>query len=60
MCRAVTCRKCGKATWSGCGSHVDQVMAGIPRDQRCDGHAAASDGGDASGGGFLARFLTRF
>lgn len=38
MCTAVTCRKCGKTTWSGCGQHVDQVMRGIPKAQRCPGH----------------------
>lgn len=26
MCRAVTCRKCGKITWAGCGQHVKQVI----------------------------------
>ena len=31
MCYAVTCKKCGKTTWSGCGQHVDQVMRGVPR-----------------------------
>ena len=30
MCRAVTCRKCGKTAWAGCGQHVKQVMAGVP------------------------------
>lgn len=39
MCQKVTCRKCGKATWRGCGNHVDQVMRGIPASQRCAGHA---------------------
>ena len=38
MCRAVTCRKCGKKTWAGCGQHVDQVMRGVPQSQRCEGH----------------------
>lgn len=38
MCRAVTCRKCGKTTWAGCGQHVDQVMRGVPQSQRCKGH----------------------
>ena len=38
MCRAVTCRTCGKRTWAGCGQHVDQVMAGVPKAQRCPGH----------------------
>ena len=31
MCRAITCKKCGKTTWAGCGQHVDQVMARVPR-----------------------------
>ncbi len=35
MCRQVSCRRCSKATWSGCGQHVDQVMAGVPASQRC-------------------------
>ncbi len=38
MCYAVSCRKCGKTTWSGCGQHVDQVMRGVPVAQRCPGH----------------------
>ncbi len=38
MCRQVTCRKCGKPTWAGCGQHVDQVMAGVPKAPRCQGH----------------------
>jgi hypothetical protein len=40
MCRAVTCKKCGKTTWAGCGQHVSQVMAGVPASQRCPGHAS--------------------
>ena len=35
MCRAATCKRCGKATWAGCGNHVDSVMAGVPQAQRC-------------------------
>ena len=38
MCRAVNCRKCGLTTWAGCGQHVNQVMAGVPRSNRCPGH----------------------
>ena len=41
MCQKVTCRTCGKATWSGCGQHVEQALAGIPTSARCAGHAAA-------------------
>jgi len=35
MCRQVTCRRCGKPTWAGCGQHVNQVMAGVPKAKRC-------------------------
>jgi hypothetical protein len=36
MCQRVTCRRCGKPTFRGCGMHVEQVLAGVPRSQRCD------------------------
>jgi hypothetical protein len=35
MCHRLTCRTCGKPTWSGCGAHVEQALAGVPKDQRC-------------------------
>ena len=35
MCTRVTCRACGKATYAGCGRHVDAVLRGVPEDQRC-------------------------
>lgn len=38
MCRQVTCRTCGKTTWAGCGQHVDEVMRGVPKRDRCEGH----------------------
>ena len=41
MCRAATCKTCGKTTWAGCGQHVDQVMAGVARADRCQGHSEA-------------------
>jgi hypothetical protein len=56
MCRAVTCRKCGKTTWAGCGQHVSQVMAGVPASQRCAGHASDPA---ISGGGWLRKLLGR-
>ena len=56
MCRAVTCKTCGKTTWAGCGQHVDQVRRGVPAAQWCGGHEA--EGGQQSGG-FLARLLGR-
>lgn len=35
MCRAVTCRKCQKTTWAGCGQHIKAVMGHVPRTERC-------------------------
>jgi len=40
MCSAITCRVCGKTTWTGCGSHVDAVRATVRPEDWCDGHAA--------------------
>lgn len=55
MCRPVKCRQCGNTTWAGCGLHVEQVMAGVPKDQRCPGHDDAPSGG----GGLLGRLRRR-
>jgi hypothetical protein len=35
MCSPAVCHKCEKITYSGCGMHVDQVFAGVPKDRRC-------------------------
>jgi hypothetical protein len=53
MCRPATCSTCGLATWKGCGMHVDQVLAGVPRSQRCQGHESEARSG------LLARLLGR-
>lgn len=45
MCQPVTCRICGKTTWSGCGQHVEQVMRHVPSAERCEGHAQQQRGG---------------
>lgn len=39
MCYAVTCKRCGKTTWAGCGQHVEMVLQGVPKSKRCQGHA---------------------
>jgi hypothetical protein len=41
MCQRTTCRTCGKATWTGCGQHVETALAGVPQSQRCPGHEEA-------------------
>jgi hypothetical protein len=48
MCRPATCKTCGKTTWAGCGQHVDQVMAGVPRGNRCPGHPNEQSSGSSS------------
>ena len=35
MCSPVVCNRCNKVTWSGCGMHVDEAMANVPREQQC-------------------------
>lgn len=54
MCHAVTCRTCGKTTWSGCGRHVDDVKRGVPASRWCDGHADS-----ATPGTFFSRLRRR-
>ncbi|MDZ8276413.1 hypothetical protein R2Q81_10700 [Microbacterium aquimaris] len=42
MCAPVTCDRCGKTTWAGCGQHIDEALAGVPVDRRCVGHDDAA------------------
>jgi len=35
MCQQTTCKVCKKATWSGCGQHKNEVLRGIPKNERC-------------------------
>ncbi len=46
MCQRVTCPKCKKATFAGCGRHVEQVLQGVPKEERCacDQQVAAPSG----------------
>lgn len=36
MCSPALCPACRKITYSGCGMHAAQVMAGVPEDRRCE------------------------
>ena len=47
MCTRATCKICGKATFVGCGRHVESVLAGVAPSQRCQGHAPAAAAPDA-------------
>lgn len=35
MCSPAICPVCRKVTYSGCGRHVDQVLANVPVEGRC-------------------------
>ncbi|KAG0213961.1 hypothetical protein BGX28_003139 [Mortierella sp. GBA30] len=35
MCQRTTCQDCGKFTWTGCGQHITEVLAGLPLEQIC-------------------------
>jgi hypothetical protein len=35
MCRKVNCSNCNKATWAGCGMHVDAALQGVKEEDRC-------------------------
>ncbi|MEV4558450.1 hypothetical protein AB0K51_15880 [Kitasatospora sp. NPDC049285] len=60
MCRRVTCKSCGKATYAGCGMHVDQVLSGVPKAQRCSCAADTAATGSGSGSGsWLSRLFGR-
>ncbi|MGB3375624.1 MAG: hypothetical protein WBA87_10865 [Microbacterium sp.] len=61
MCRAVTCRTCGKTTWAGCGQHIASVKQSVPASQWCNGKHSQSeiDAAKAARGGFFARLFGR-
>lgn len=56
MCSPVRCRTCGKTTWSGCGQHVDEVMANVPKAEQC---ACERGSGSSGGGDALQRIATK-
>ncbi len=35
MCSPAVCDRCKKITWTGCGEHVEQALAGVPPENRC-------------------------
>lgn len=55
MCRPIACRQCGLTTWTGCGRHVEQVMAYVDAENRCPGHPKQP----GESGGLLRRLFGR-
>jgi hypothetical protein len=35
MCSKITCSKCNKATWTGCGEHIEDALKGVFEEDRC-------------------------
>lgn len=59
MCHKATCKKCRKATWRGCGNHIEQALAGVPKGERCACGQVSPSADGALGSGLLARLLGR-
>ena len=61
MCRAATCRVCGKTTWAGCGQHIQSVKSKVPAGQWCNGKhtQAEEDAARAAKPGFFSRLFGR-
>ncbi|SMX82733.1 hypothetical protein BI49514_01647 [Brevibacterium iodinum ATCC 49514] len=61
MCRAATCRVCGKTTWAGCGQHIQSVKSTVPAGQWCSGKhtQAEEDAARAAKPGFFSRLFGR-
>jgi hypothetical protein len=57
VCRPATCHTCGKATYKGCGQHVEQVLKSVSKNQRCTCTPGNRD--VSAGSTFLARILRR-
>ncbi|MEI6362724.1 MAG: hypothetical protein WCP95_11365 [Actinomycetes bacterium] len=55
MCHQTTCKACKKATWAGCGQHKNEVLRGVPKNQRC--RCTPAEKAAANKGGFLARLF---
>jgi len=59
MCSPVTCSACKKFTWSGCGEHIEQALAGIPADQLCTCDRTAQQPAGESGDSIFSRLFGR-
>lgn len=36
MCKRRACPQCDKPGWTGCGDHVEEVLADVAPDDRCE------------------------
>ena len=60
MCYRVTCTKCGKPTFQGCGAHIEQVLGDVPAKDRCRCREAEASAAKApSSAGLFKRMWDR-
>ena len=60
MCKRIDCPRCGKPSFTGCGAHVEQVLAGVPKAQRCrcaEEQATKPKTEARAGGGWLSNLF---
>ncbi|MCB9594291.1 MAG: hypothetical protein H6719_16275 [Sandaracinaceae bacterium] len=38
MCVRITCPRCSKPSYAGCGAHVEAVLGNVPKADRCRCH----------------------
>lgn len=48
MCQRITCKKCGKPSYAGCGAHIEQVLGDVPPADRCKCREEKAAGGGGS------------
>ena len=49
MCQRVTCKSCGKPTYSGCGRHIEAVLGDVPTAARCQCRESTSRAAPVAG-----------
>jgi hypothetical protein len=59
MCQRITCSKCGRPSFTGCGMHVESVLKDVPKDQRCKCREQTQSQSSSSGGGLLGKLFGR-
>lgn len=57
MCSRVNCRRCNKPTWSGCGNHIEEALAGVAKKDRCQCGSGSSVATETKRGGFFSKLL---
>lgn len=62
MCRRATCSQCNKPTFAGCGAHIEQVLADVPKPDRCtcrEKKATSNTAGQAKSDSWLSSWLSK-